>query len=92
MKKNDMSTDSYWILGMGGIGISLGLLVYGYKIKPPAKKINYIILLIILYLISAITYGTASYALAVFGLIGFFQLIFFIASSTYYLHLQHSFF
>ena len=52
------------------------MVVYGYKIKPPAKKINYIILLIILYLISAITYGTASYALAVFGLIGFFQLIF----------------
>ena len=31
-KKNDLDTDAYWILGMGGIGISLGLALYGYKI------------------------------------------------------------
>ena len=60
-----------WIFGN-----SILCFVYGYKIKPPEKKINYIILLIILYFISVITYGTASYALAVFGFIVFFQLIF----------------
>ena len=27
-----MGDDAYWILAMGGIGISVGLLVYGYKI------------------------------------------------------------
>ena len=27
-----MDSNAYWILGMGGIGIALGLLVYGYKI------------------------------------------------------------
>ena len=31
-KKNDMESDAYWILGLGGIGIALGLLLYGYKI------------------------------------------------------------
>ncbi len=31
-KKNDMDTDAYWILGLGGIGIALGLFLYGYKI------------------------------------------------------------
>jgi sodium-dependent phosphate transporter len=31
-KKLDMSTDSFWILSLGGIGISLGLLLYGKKI------------------------------------------------------------
>lgn len=31
-KKNDLDTDAYWILAMGGFGISLGLAVYGYKI------------------------------------------------------------
>ncbi len=31
-KKLDMENDAYWILGIGGIGISLGLLVYGKKI------------------------------------------------------------
>lgn len=31
-KKNDMTDDAYWILGMGGVGIGLGLLIYGYKI------------------------------------------------------------
>ena len=28
MKKNDLETNAYWILGMGGIGISVGLFVY----------------------------------------------------------------
>ena len=27
-----MNDNAYWILTMGGVGISLGLLVYGYKI------------------------------------------------------------
>ena len=27
-----MGGDAYWILAMGGIGISIGLFVYGYKI------------------------------------------------------------
>lgn len=27
-----MDNNSYWILSLGGIGISLGLLLYGYKI------------------------------------------------------------
>ena len=31
-KKNDMDTDAYWILGLGGAGISLGLFLYGYRI------------------------------------------------------------
>jgi len=31
-KKVDMGDDSYWILGMGGIGIAFGLIIYGKKI------------------------------------------------------------
>ena len=31
-KKNDMDTDAYWILGLGGIGIAVGLFLYGYRI------------------------------------------------------------
>lgn len=31
-KKTDMGTDAYWILALGGVGIALGLSVYGYKI------------------------------------------------------------
>jgi sodium-dependent phosphate transporter len=31
-KKLDMEENSYWILGMGGLGIAIGLLVYGKKI------------------------------------------------------------
>jgi len=31
-KKVDMGDHAYWVLGMGGIGITLGLLLYGYKI------------------------------------------------------------
>jgi sodium-dependent phosphate transporter len=31
-KKLDMDNDAYWILSMGGIGIALGLIVYGKKI------------------------------------------------------------
>lgn len=31
-KKTDMGTDAYWILTLGGVGIALGLLVYGHKI------------------------------------------------------------
>ena len=31
-KKVDMESDAYWILGMGGVGIAIGLLVYGRKI------------------------------------------------------------
>jgi len=31
-KKTSMGNDAYWILGMGGIGIAVGLFVYGYKI------------------------------------------------------------
>jgi len=31
-KKNDMDTDAYWILGLGGIGIAVGLFTYGYRI------------------------------------------------------------
>jgi sodium-dependent phosphate transporter len=31
-KKANMGTDAYWILGMGGIGIAVGLFVYGKKI------------------------------------------------------------
>ncbi len=31
-KKTDMGADAYWILALGGVGIALGLLVYGYKI------------------------------------------------------------
>ena len=31
-KKVDMENDAYWILGMGGVGIAIGLVVYGKKI------------------------------------------------------------
>jgi len=31
-KKLDMEENSYWILGMGGLGIAIGLLLYGKKI------------------------------------------------------------
>ena len=31
-KKIDMGDDAYWILGIGGIGISFGLILYGKKI------------------------------------------------------------
>ena len=31
-KKVSMGSDAYWILGIGGVGIALGLLVYGKKI------------------------------------------------------------
>mgnify|MGYP001174351299 CR=1 FL=1 len=31
-KKNDLDSDAYWILAMGGIGISLGLAIYGNNI------------------------------------------------------------
>lgn len=31
-KKTTMGNDAYWILGLGGIGIAVGLFVYGYKI------------------------------------------------------------
>jgi len=31
-KKLDMEDDAYWILGLGGIGIGLGLIIYGKKI------------------------------------------------------------
>ena len=31
-KKLDMETDAYWILGIGGFGIAIGILVYGKKI------------------------------------------------------------
>ena len=31
-KKNDMDVDAYWILGLGGIGITIGLFLYGYRI------------------------------------------------------------
>lgn len=31
-KKNDMETDAYWILGMGGVGIAVGLYTYGQRI------------------------------------------------------------
>ena len=31
-KKTAMGDDAYWILALGGVGIALGLLVYGYKI------------------------------------------------------------
>lgn len=30
--KNDMGMDSYWILGFGGLGIALGLVLFGEKI------------------------------------------------------------
>merc|ERR1719453_2786033 len=30
--KADMGNDAYWILGLGGIGIGVGLLLYGYQI------------------------------------------------------------
>jgi PiT family inorganic phosphate transporter len=30
--KNDMDADAYWILGMGGIGIAIGLYAYGKRI------------------------------------------------------------
>ena len=31
-KKADMGDDKFWILGLGGIGIGVGLLLYGYQI------------------------------------------------------------
>ena len=31
-KTNELENDAYWILGFGGLGITLGLLLYGYKI------------------------------------------------------------
>ena len=31
-KKLDMGSDAYWILGMGGVGIAIGLIVYGKRI------------------------------------------------------------
>jgi sodium-dependent phosphate transporter len=31
-KKLDMDNDAYWILSMGGVGIAIGLIVYGKKI------------------------------------------------------------
>ena len=31
-KKVDMEDDAYWILGLGGIGIAIGLIIYGKKI------------------------------------------------------------
>ena len=31
-KKASMGNDAYWILGMGGVGIAIGLFVYGKKI------------------------------------------------------------
>ena len=31
-KKSDMESDAYWILGLGGAGIALGLFLYGYRI------------------------------------------------------------
>ena len=31
-KKIDMGNHAYWILSMGGVGITIGLLLYGYKI------------------------------------------------------------
>jgi len=31
-KKVDMGDHAYWVLGMGGVGITTGLLLYGYKI------------------------------------------------------------
>ena len=31
-KDNDFGSDAYWFLALGGIGISFGLFIYGYKI------------------------------------------------------------
>ena len=31
-KKTSMGNNAFWVLGLGGIGIAVGLLVYGYKI------------------------------------------------------------
>lgn len=31
-KKQELGSDAYWILGMGGVGICVGLALYGYKI------------------------------------------------------------
>eukprot|EP00965_Chrysotila_dentata_P020925 693206-Pleurochrysis_carterae.AAC.1 len=31
-KKSDVGDDAYWILALGGAGIGLGLLLYGYNI------------------------------------------------------------
>ena len=31
-KKSSMEQDAYWILGLGGVGIAVGLFVYGKKI------------------------------------------------------------
>tara|TARA_X000000368_G_scaffold64865_1_gene46273 strand:- start:9552 stop:11093 length:1542 start_codon:yes stop_codon:yes gene_type:complete len=30
--ENDVGTDAYWFLALGGVGISAGLILYGYKI------------------------------------------------------------
>lgn len=32
LEKNDLDNDAYWVLGLGGIGIAIGLASYGYKI------------------------------------------------------------
>ena len=31
-KDNDFGSDAYWFLALGGVGISIGLFLYGYKI------------------------------------------------------------
>ena len=31
-EKNELGNEAYWILCLGGFGISIGLAVYGYKI------------------------------------------------------------
>jgi len=31
-KSSELGNDAYWILAMGGVGISIGLALYGYKI------------------------------------------------------------
>ena len=31
-KTNDLGDDAYWIFAIGGVGISLGIAIYGYKI------------------------------------------------------------
>ena len=30
--ENDVGTDAYWFLALGGLGISIGMILYGYKI------------------------------------------------------------
>lgn len=32
VEKNDLKSDAYWVLALGGIGIAIGLGTYGYKI------------------------------------------------------------